>query len=197
MASDEMAESEDQPDSSREGRPEAVPASVFAAAAHGDEAAFTHVVAAYNDDMLRVCYVITRDANLAADAVQEAWAIAWRQMSGLREPNRLKSWLVAVAANEARQIMRHQRRVLVDDAAVESSASTIGGGSTVWSGRVDLGNALAHLSPEDRALLALRYVADLNSTELSEFTGLTPSGTRARLQHLLSELRDEVRLVNG
>jgi RNA polymerase sigma factor (sigma-70 family) len=192
-----MGNADDRMSSSGAGRHDAVTSALFAAASKGDDAAFARIVAAYHEDMLKVCYVITRDADLAADAVQEAWAIAWRQMSGLRSPERLKSWLVAVAANEARQIMRTQRRMIVDDAAVESSPGTMGGGSTVWSGRVDLRNALAQLSPEDRALLALRYVGDLNSSELSEFTGLTPSGTRARIQHLLAELRDEVQLVNG
>jgi DNA-directed RNA polymerase specialized sigma24 family protein len=94
-------------------------------------------------------------------------------------------------------MMRGQRREIVNDEVVEAAPSQSLPGSTVWSGRVDLRNALAQLSPDDRALLALRYVGGFDSTELSEFTGLSPSGTRARMQRLLAALRDEVRLVNG
>lgn len=177
----------------RQGQPDRA---TLNAAASGDEAAFSRIVAAYNDDMLRVCFVITRDADLAADAVQEAWTIAWSRLSGVRELDRLKSWLVAVAANEARQLMRGQRREIVNDEVVEATPAQSLPGSTVWSGRVDLRNALARLSPDDRALLSLRYVGGLDSTELSEFTGLTPSGTRARMQRLLAVLRDEVKIVN-
>ena len=57
---------------------------------------------------------------------------------------------------------------------------------------LDLRNALNRLSPDDRALLALRYVAGLDSTELSRAIGLSPSGTRARLGRLLSTLREEL-----
>jgi len=57
---------------------------------------------------------------------------------------------------------------------------------------IDLANALATLAPEDRALLALRYVAGLTSQELADGLGLSASGTRARLARLLGRLRSEL-----
>ena len=32
--------------------------------------------------------------------------MAWRQLDRLREPDRLRSWLVSIAANQARQALR-------------------------------------------------------------------------------------------
>ena len=58
---------------------------------------------------------------------------------------------------------------------------------------IDLMNALARLDPDDRALLALRYVAGFDSTELARATGRSASGTRARLARLLDRLRTELR----
>jgi RNA polymerase sigma factor (sigma-70 family) len=169
---------------------------VIAEAARGDETAFARIVAAHHDDMVRVCQVITRDSDSANDAVQEAWAIAWRELPRLREPHRLRSWLIAIAANEARQAMRRQRRQVVTELPAEGPRDDKEG-SRVWTGRIDLRNALAGLSVDDRELLALRYVAGLDSTELSQLTGLSPSGTRARLQRLLAQLRDELEGFNG
>jgi RNA polymerase sigma factor (sigma-70 family) len=163
----------------------------IADAARGDESAFARIVAAHHEDMVRVCQVITRDADAANDAVQEAWAIAWRQLPSLREPERLRSWLIAIAANQARQILRRQRRQVVAELPAQGPRDELEG-SRVWTGRIDLRNALAHLSLDDRELLALRYVAGLDSTELSQLTGLSPSGTRARLQRLLAQLRDDL-----
>lgn len=168
----------------------------IAQAARGDETAFARIVAAHHDDMVRVCQVITRDADAANDAVQEAWAIAWRQLPQLREPQRIRSWLVAIAANEARQILRRQHRHVVTELPVEGPRDELEG-SRVWTGRIDLRNALAHLSVDDRELLALRYVAGFDSAELSQLTGLSPSGTRARLQRLLAQLRDELETSNA
>ena len=44
----------------------------------------------------------------------------------------------------------------------------------------------------NRALLALRYVAGFNASELATAIGLSPPGTRARLQRLLARLRTEL-----
>lgn len=166
------------------------PAALVAQASGGDQMAFARIVAAHHEDLVRVCMVICRDADLANDAVQEAWSIAWRQLPKLREPERLRSWLVAIAANEARQALRRQRRRTVVELRVERSDPDEGTG--VWGSNIDLRNALGRLSPADRELLALRYVAGFDSSELSRFTGLSASGVRARLQRLLVVLRSEL-----
>jgi RNA polymerase sigma factor (sigma-70 family) len=57
---------------------------------------------------------------------------------------------------------------------------------------LDLARALEKLDPTDRALLALRYVAGLNSTELARGVGLSAPGTRRRLARLLARLRTEL-----
>ena len=79
------------------------------AAATGDEAAFTELVSRHHRDLLRVAYVICRDAALAEDSAQAAWAIAWRRMGDVKDPTQIRGWLVAVAANEARRTMRSRR----------------------------------------------------------------------------------------
>lgn len=164
-----------------------------ASAASGDEYAFARIVAAHHDDMARVAYVVCRDADLAQEAVQEAWSVAWRQLPKLREPGRLRSWLVAIAANEARQMMRGNRRRVVREFAFQPTPGIdIGVDPASLAPALDLRNALNQLSPDDRALLALRYVAGLDATELGRAIGLSPSGTRARLSRLLSTLREEL-----
>src|SRR6185503_12136043 len=152
---------------------------VVASAASGDEYAFARIVAAHHDDMARVAYVVCRDVDLAQEAVQEAWSVAWRQLPKLREPERLRSWLVAIAANEARQLLRGNRRRVVRELAFEPTTSNVVGLDQAGiASALDLRNALNRLSPDDRALLGLRYVAGLDSTELSRAIGLSPSGTR-------------------
>jgi len=96
----------------------------------GDELAFTRIVAEYHGDMVRVAYGICGDRDLALDAVQSAWLIGWRKLGSVRDPARLRGWLVAVAANEARHVIRRRRRrtvveipaTLVDDRTPDPSA---------------------------------------------------------------------------
>mgnify|MGYP000261211529 CR=1 FL=1 len=48
------------------------------------------------------------------------------------------------------------------------------------------------LDPDDRALLALRYVAGFDSNELAAATGISPSGTRSRIERALKRLRKDL-----
>jgi RNA polymerase sigma-70 factor (ECF subfamily) len=168
------------------------PAALVDRAAGGDEAAFTRIVAAHHDDMLRVSFVVCGDADLADEAVSAAWLIVWRKLGDLREPDRLRPWLVSIAANEARQAIRRRRRRGVIELAM-ADAAVASGDPAARAADIDLINALARLDPEDRLLLALRYVAGFDSTELARATGRSASGTRARLARLLGRLRTELR----
>ena len=58
---------------------------------------------------------------------------------------------------------------------------------------IDLFNALHHLKPEDRRLLALRFVGGLDSTEIGTLVGMSPSGVRGHLSRLVERLRKELR----
>ncbi len=163
----------------------------LAQAVAGDETAFARIVAAYHPDMVRVAYGICGDADLALDAVQAAWLIAWRKLRSVREPDHLRSWLVAVAANEARHVVRRRRSGRV----VELEVDPAGPGavdSPAEIRRLDLVNALRRLSPDERALVAMRYGAELDSSEIAPLLGISASGVRARLMRVMGRLRKEL-----
>src|SRR6185369_17245781 len=110
--------------------------------------------------------------------------------------DQIRSWLVAVAANEARRIVRSRRQTVHEisvgeielhgvrhdrlDPLADSIASS------------DLRRALELLDPTDRALIALRYVAELSSEEIGQALGMSASGARGRLSRLLLRLRGEL-----
>ena len=165
-------------------------ASTVALAGAGDEAAFAQLVAMYHADMARVAFVACGDRNLAEDAVQSAWLVAWRKLGSLRDPDRIRPWLLSVTVNEARQLVRRRHGPVVE-IQVELPGDARGDPSTGIE-RLDLRRALAHLSPQDRALLAMRYVVDLDSDDLATALGTSPSTARTRLCRLVDRLRKEL-----
>jgi RNA polymerase sigma factor (sigma-70 family) len=168
------------------------PRVLIASAAAGDVEAFAEIVARHHEDMRRVCVVVSGDERISEEAVEAAWGIAWRKIGSVRDPARLRSWLVSVAVNEARQLLRARHRRTLVEIPVSAASDRGGGDPAATVGRVDLWNALARMSAEDRALLAMRYIAGFDATELGRATGRSPSGTRARLGRLLSRLQREL-----
>jgi RNA polymerase sigma-70 factor (ECF subfamily) len=167
------------------------------AAVMGDEGAFTELVSRHHQDLLRVAYVICRDPALAEDSAQAAWAIAWRRIGDVKDPKRVRSWLVAVAANEARRVMRSRRRgvheISVADIELEGAPDLRSDPLADGIASADLRRVLASLDPTDRALIALRYVAELSSDEIGHALGMSPSGARGRLSRVLLRLRGDLR----
>jgi RNA polymerase sigma-70 factor (ECF subfamily) len=167
-------------------------------ALEGAEDAFRWIVETFSSDMRQVAFVVCGSLDVAEEAVAASWPIAWRRLRTVRDGSRLRSWLVAIAANEARHIASRQRRRSIREITVEQGTGRLAAASGApdlgldRAESLDLSDALARLDPADRSLLAMRYVVGLNSTELASVTGLTPAGTRARLQRLLDRLRREL-----
>ena len=165
---------------------------LLASAAAGDEVAFQRIIVEHHDDMRRVATYITRDRLLADEATQAAWLIAWKKLGMVRDEAHLRPWLIAVAAYEAKRVLRNRRRR--DLAEVTADATSQPGGIDPATGiaAMDLRAALGRLDPDDRALLAMRYVAGFDSNELALALGISPSGTRNRLERLRKRLREEL-----
>jgi len=175
----------------------AMHASLVELAAAGDRVAFARIVAAYHADMVRVAYVVSGGSqDVADDAVQSAWSVALRKLDTLRDPDRLKPWLVSVVANEARQLCRRERRGAVGRIDRDiTDISVVDPGDPDPAGRagvLDLERALRHLSVDERALLALRYEAGLDSGEIATVLRRPAATIRWRLSRLRSRLRKEL-----
>jgi DNA-directed RNA polymerase specialized sigma24 family protein len=100
--------------------------------------------------MTRVCFVICGDLEIADEAVQAAWPIVWRKLGSLRDPSRLRPWLVSIAANEARLLIRRRRRRTIVELAV---AETGRGRSQATSAIAPMNrraDRLAYLLPPSR-----------------------------------------------
>ena len=169
-------------------------AALVGQAAAGDEVAFARIVAAHHADMLRIAGLISGDVDLAAEAAQSAWAIAWRRLGSLRDPERLRSWLMAIAANEARQLARRRGRQRVREIpVVDPEAGPAAKGHEMEAAiRLDLADAMARLDPRDRTLLALRYAGGLESQEIGQAVGMSATAVRSRLKRAIERLRKDL-----
>ena len=165
------------------------PDDVLGRAQRGESEAFRALVDIHHAELVRVAYAVCGDVEIACDAVQAAWVKAWRQLPSLRDPARLRPWLVSIACNEARQAVRARRRRSVREVAMPEEGPT---GAEPSADGMDLARALARLAPDDRALLAMRYLVGLGSDEIGRVTGRSASGTRARLSRLVSRLREDL-----
>src|SRR5580700_6425421 len=81
-------------------------AEVVASIVAGDPDGLATAYDRYAGPLFKYCKSLLRDP---ADAVQDTFVIAASRLDGLREPERFRAWLYAVARNESLRILRAKK----------------------------------------------------------------------------------------
>src|SRR5256885_835729 len=79
---------------------------VVAAIVAGDPDGLAEAYDRYAAPLYTYCRTLLREPADAADAVQDTFVIAASKLAGLRDQNRLRPWLYAVARNECHRRLR-------------------------------------------------------------------------------------------
>jgi len=161
-------------------------------AALGDAAAFDALVATRLERCYRLAWSILANDADAADATQDAFISAWRQLPHLRDAAAFDGWLNRIVANAALMARRHNRRLRevhvetpegeedVDPPGVQRTASSDAGIDAVAdSDRIR--SAFARLRPKDRALLTLHHVEERPVAEIARALGIAEGTVKWRL----------------
>lgn len=129
---------------------------------------------------------MVRDRELAEDLLQDVFHQALRDSRGLAEARSPVAWLFGVARNQALSALRRRRRFWH---AFERLASRTSETSTNDEELAALNDLLERsLTPDDRALVLLRYLHGFSAVELAEMTGSTPAAVRQRLARARASL---------
>jgi RNA polymerase sigma-70 factor (ECF subfamily) len=79
-------------------------------ARQGDHDAFSALARESIAQLDAAARLILRDPELARDAVQEAFIRAWRDLAGLRDPDRFDAWMYRLTMNACFDALRRRRR---------------------------------------------------------------------------------------
>ena len=158
-------------------------------ARQGDREAFATLVRTSATRLDAAARLILRDRELARDAVQEALIRAWRDLPGLRDPERFDAWLHRLLAHAAIDEARRRRRRVIEVAVTATEVPASGDIAVLLADRDALDRALAALAPEHRALVVLHHYLGMPIPEAAAAMGITLGAAKARLHRSLESLR--------
>jgi RNA polymerase sigma-70 factor (ECF subfamily) len=158
----------------------------------GDAAAFDSLARGSADRLMAIAYRILRDLGRAEDAVQSTLLTAWRELPGLRDPDRFDAWIHRLVVHacyaEARtaRSQRHEVEFLpIHEPTAPDPYLTV-------EHREQLERAFRRLTPEQRAVVVLQHELGLSQPEIAATLGIPVGTVKSRLHAAISTLRAAV-----
>jgi RNA polymerase sigma factor (sigma-70 family) len=154
-------------------------ADLVGAALAGDREAFGAIYDRYSSQVFTMCAHMLGNRDDAADATSDVFLTAAERLGQLRDPSRLRVWLLAIARrNVYRRSARRSRAVPV--AEVEDMSGPLATDDDHASAGAEssdlaqvLGDAAAGLDDGDRAVLELQLLG-LDGADLADALGVAP-----------------------
>lgn len=167
-------------------------ADLFARSRAGDVAAFGELVRRNQRSALRVAAVISGSTEEAKDIVQDAFVKVHANLGSYRGTGSVRSWMLRVVANEAKNHVRGRvRRIRRDDRHSLLSTRSVDDVGDAVERRLEheaLADALSRLSSRDREVLGCRFVAGLSESETADVLGVAPGTVKSRTSRALGRL---------
>jgi RNA polymerase sigma factor (sigma-70 family) len=135
---------------------------------------------ARREPMARLAYVLTGNSQVSDEIVQDAFLKMHTNWERITNP---AGYLRTAIINSCRSYHRHlavERRAPIARQEVAVSVTD------------EISDALAKLSYDHRAVLALRYFCDLNDFEIADMLRTRPGTVRSRIHRGLAQLRKEI-----
>ena len=145
----------------------------------------------YADPLYKYCLASLGEPAEAADAVQDTFVIAAARLADLREPDRLRAWLYAVARNECQRIARPGR----PEFAPAQAQFVMAGAPKADEEEAErarlrglLDDATSGLTPGEREVIELELRQGLVVAEVASVVGVS----RTRANALTSRAREHL-----
>lgn len=163
-----------------------------------DRDAFELLVEEHLGGIYRIAVAIVGPAD-AMDVTQETFVTAWQHLPRLRNRDAFIGWLRRICVNAARQWLRRARRrgdmTSLDGEIGRAARQPVDQHADfriAVEARVLLEPAIARLSPEQQALLALHYTLGLSIADAADALGIRVGTAKSRLNAALRALRTAV-----
>jgi RNA polymerase sigma-70 factor (ECF subfamily) len=152
----------------------------------GDHAAFAELIGRYQDRLGGYLRRLLGGPD-AADALQDVWLAVWRGLPRLRDPAAFTAWVFRLARDRAFRELR--RRGVATIPADESLPAAEPEGELTPEEAAAVRAALDRLGPEQRDILALRFLEDMSYEQIAAVIGRPVGTVRSRIHYAKHALR--------
>lgn len=171
---------------------------------NGDKAAFEKVVLKESPRLFRMIMRIVQDEDEARSVMQETFLQAYKRRDTFRRESKFSTWLYAIGLNLARASLRKSKRFdALNEDTIDRLQPAFSNGMYMdsfeaWNPqkiaeqaeRKELVHkAIDQLPPDYRAIINLRDIEELSTSEVAEVLDISEGAVRVRLHRARQALR--------
>jgi RNA polymerase sigma-70 factor (ECF subfamily) len=158
----------------------------------GDHDAFSELARVSIGRLYAIAVLILRDPARAEDATQEALVAAWRDLAGLRDPERFDGWLRRLLVRACYRETRRARGRVTLAIQLGSIDPAVPDGSRALADRDEIERGFRRLDDDQRAVIVLHFYAGLPLPEVAETLGIPVGTAKSRLHRATRALRSAI-----
>ncbi len=161
-------------------------------ATKGDEGAFAELYDRHHDRVLRFIYHRVGRVEDAEDLTQKVFLQAWRALPRYRQTEvPFSGWLLAIAHNVAVSFLRTRKPTEppLEDWSALRGPSDLDGAAERFDSQARIREAIRQLSPDQQAVVTLRFLEDLEYAEVAAIMGKAEGAVRVIQCRALQRLR--------
>ena len=144
---------------------------------------FTEYVRKYSAAVYRAAYSCTQSRPDSEDIMQDAFLKLYQSGKSFRDDEHVKAWLLRVAINRARDIMRSSWKKQTDTLETDVTAA-------LPQHESSLDEAMSALSKEYRLAVYLHYYEGYGIKEMSRIMGISEANVKIRLKRARDKLKE-------
>ncbi len=165
----------------------------------GDKSAFEKIYIELSPEIYAIVCEITQNKEEAQDLVQDCFVAAMENVSTLKEPDKIKNWLIRIAANKSRDYLKKKKpSILTEDQysiienLAEEDTAIIPDASLETEERIeDVREILNSLTEDKRLCILLRYRYDMSYAEIAQELEITENAVKSRIFRAKEDIEKE------
>ncbi len=158
----------------------------------GDAAAWEWLVAAYQEPVFRLAYLILGDSAEAEEVAQDVFVRAYFSLGRFDEARPLRPWLLQITRNLARNRWRGLKRYWTAVQRWRQQQPESMPSATEQQEAQLLWQAVRQLKPAAQEIIYLRYFLAMSEAETAVTLGVQPGTVKSRLHRALQQLQELV-----
>ncbi|MCA9946190.1 MAG: sigma-70 family RNA polymerase sigma factor [Anaerolineales bacterium] len=154
--------------------------------------AFAQLVGEFYEAAFRWAFSRLNDADLAQDAVQEAFVVAYQMLHQLKEPKAFAGWFKQIVLSQTYRLLRDTRPLtLAVDISQEMMASEPGPAALIENDEMKerVMTAVQALPEKEQVVTKLFYLNGYSQKEIARLLELPLTTVKKRLQYARQNLR--------